>query len=418
MFFQNNAVKVFNKRKMSISKFLFENSNKPAKNSEIYNMLKTFIFEASSINPIIALGIPKVVAQLLSNRFGNKAFIISKWYKEYVTNGIQNAENGWWRKRNRTFSGKIDLAGYVEIYNASTESPEALLDTLKKYKFVKEYDDTLPTKEKMKIYKEASFEEIKKETFNDTFFDHELIKKIMSNEITDLKPYKGLTFFAAQDKYDEKRLFGEDIGQVVKQYSNGWKWINAGKKCELVGKQMKNCGSAGVLSYDPDRTIMTLFNPNNEAKVVVTYSPNDRKLSYAEGQAGSEPKDIYHDYILDLEDILGVKYDFFNGHRTPELSLKSRFKSIAKVNLVIPPKDKSDLLRDQFFELTFNNGKKYITDSFVAYDFTDVNSLFKKQREFKDFYLFLARVIFDSYSKQHDLKKFRIETLAEIANAE
>ena len=150
--------------------------------------------------------------------------------------------------------------------------------------------------------------EIKENFSEDIFFKSVFVKDIISGKIPDLKPYTKLAYQEAQDKYDKKRVFKE--AEPLKTYPNGWKWINVGPKCQLVGGQMKNCGSTGVMSMDPDRTMITLFDPRNKPHVVVTWSPGDKRISGDEGVGGSAVKEIYQEYVFDLADILGARFDF------------------------------------------------------------------------------------------------------------
>ena len=95
---------------------------------------------------------------------------------------------------------------------------------------------------------------------------------------------------------------------------------------------MKNCGSTGLMSMDSDKTALVLFGPSNRPHVIATYSPNDGRISGIEGSASSRPKAEYHEYILDLEEHLGVPIKD-NTIKNYDLQLKSLFKDFAEVNI-------------------------------------------------------------------------------------
>ena len=88
----------------------------------------------------------------------------------------------------------------------------------------------------------------------------------------------------ALEKYNQKVVFEET--EPLKVYDDGYKWIDVRNRCELVGKLMRNCGSAGVMGLDPDRTILALFDANNKPHIVTTYHPGEERISAVEG--------IYH----------------------------------------------------------------------------------------------------------------------------
>jgi hypothetical protein len=84
---------------------------------------------------------------------------------------------------------------------------------------------------------------------------------------------------------------------------------------------MANCGSAGLMSDDPDRTLIGLFDINNKPHVIITYSPNQKRLSGEEGPGYSEVKSKYHQYVIDLTNLLGAKFDVGRA-KSVELRLK------------------------------------------------------------------------------------------------
>ena len=140
-------------------------------------------------------------------------------------------------------------------------------------------------------------EEISRGFFKKVFFSRNLIIGIDSGKIIDLHPYANLTFREANEKYEKKSIFSDKT--PVKKYPNGWRWVDAGAKCDLIGGMMKNCGSTGVMSADKDRTMLTLFDEQNIPHVVATYSPNEKRISGVEGQASTAVKNgIFMEFFM------------------------------------------------------------------------------------------------------------------------
>jgi hypothetical protein len=48
-------------------------------------LLKSLIFESKQ--SIVNLGYPEIIASLFYEKFGNKAYQLAKWYKEYYADG-------------------------------------------------------------------------------------------------------------------------------------------------------------------------------------------------------------------------------------------------------------------------------------------------------------------------------------------
>lgn len=259
---------------------------------------------------IINLGYPDVVAKLFYERFGNLAFLMSKWFKDYKCSGwiYENNPKDWWRLATQRLSETPSMYDLTYLYDA-TKDEESYRQACEKLELSR--DETVDLDEQRK----ALEAQINSKFFSDGFFEHnDLIKDIIDGTIKDIAPYKKLTFSAAKDKYDKQKIFKDR--EPIKVYENGYKWIDAGKRCGLVGKLMKNCGSTGLMGWDVDRTLLTLFDARNKPHVVVTYSPNEKRISSDEGVGSSEVKSKYHDYILDLSKFLGVRFDYDKSKST------------------------------------------------------------------------------------------------------
>lgn len=354
--------------------------------------LFNFIFETPSNSLLVGMGFPKVIASILIDEFGKNTFIIAKWLKDYET-GESPADSNWWKTIKRSvFSSPINLNSLVAAYEALEKG------SFEDYHNAINSHRTWPKSYNFEDYKDKDIEQLKRvlkdaiknELFNSTFFSgfgNSFIAGIRSGKITDLKPYKDLSYRQAIDKFDKKSLF-KDPGKVVKRYENGWRWIDGGAKCDLIGKQMKNCGSAGLMSTDDFRTLMVLFNNKNQAKAIVTYSPTQNRLSSAEGQASTELKDVYHDYVLDLEHVLGAEYDFIKSDRSKLLNMKSMLKNkLASVERI------GRNTYNEIFKITLTDGTSYYTDSFDAAPAEEIENLFKTQTLDTSMFDFVIRAL-------------------------
>jgi hypothetical protein len=313
-------------------------------------------FLTESKQSIISLRYPEVIASLLYERFGNLAPLMAKWFREYRYSG--EVPDNWWFQIMSDYRRTPCLYDLTRLY--STQDPVEYQCQLRHYSllsFAKENGD-------MNNQKKLIRDEIARRFFDDTFFRTNIVKDIESGKLRNLSPYKKLKFWDAQYKYDEKRIFSET--PPLKVYKNGFRWINVGKSCNLVGKLMSNCGSSGCMSYDPDSTLLVLFGPENSPHVIITYSPNEKRLSSEQGGGSSEIKPKYHEYVLDLTRILGAEFDT-QKTKSKSLKLKYMLGDVAKGLRVLNPKNIWDKIYT--FEI---NGKTYYSNSEVAVTREDV----------------------------------------------
>lgn len=320
---------------------------------------KSYYLLAESKRDIVNLYYPEIVAKLFYERFGNLAFLMARWFRDYKYPNPEKPEN-WWLQTTASFRTP-SLYDLTYLYSATKdeESYRAALDKLELSR-----DDMVNLDEQ----RLALEEQIKKKLFADAFFGYnDLIKDILSGELKDISPYKKLEFGAAQDKYDKKRIFKDR--KALRTYNDGYKWIDTGMKCQLVGKLMKNCGSAGLMSWDENRTLLTLFDIRNKPHVVVTYSPNEKRISSDEGIGSSEVKSKYHDYILDLAKFLGAEFDTTRTKST-FLKIKYLLSGVAKRLEQLP----YDTTWDQYFRFTINN-QDYYTNGRLVVSHADIQKI-------------------------------------------
>jgi hypothetical protein len=301
---------------------------------------------------VINLGYPPIIASMLYQRFGKLAFLFGKWYRDCKTNDPDNKD--WFQLCHWSiFKHNENLSDLVKLYDATTdsESYSKMLDFVGWQNNKHFYDEFYLAKQR-----EALKKQIEQTFFGDSFFTYySLPTAIIDGTEKNIAPYKNLSFWDAQKKFDKKRIFQEMT--PLKVYPNGYKWINVGKRCHLVGHLMKNCGSAGVMSLDPDRTIIALFDKTNKPHVVVTYSPNEKRISGDEGVASSEVKSLYHNYILDLAQTLGVNFD---ASRTKSTFLKLKYLLRNKISNI--QKLRPSSVYDEYFVFTTLNGREYYTN--------------------------------------------------------
>lgn len=339
-------------------------------------MISLFSLLFESNTNIVALGFPEVIASILSEKFGKHSFLIAKWLREYDSyksppvagnDGSISYPENWWRRAYISHTGNsIDLVGLVEAFEAAKISEEKYREVMKSHGF--RGDGEFNQSEMLSFLKREITEEMNK----GVFFRSTIVQDIQSGKLTDLKPYKTLAFQEAKDKYDKKLVF-KNPGRVIKQYDNGWRWIDAGSKCQLVGNLMKNCGSTGVMSLDADSTMLTLFDPKNKPHVVVTYSPNEKRISGDEGIGSSEPKEKYHDYIIDVANHLKANFDYDKSKSTIlklKGALQNQFKEIKPIK---------EGLFQKLYKIIMNDNSVYYTDSYSFVSHQTIEELAKEE---------------------------------------
>lgn len=319
---------------------------------------------------IINLGIPEIIAKLFYEKFGNNAFIIARWYYQYYSAGYKGKKD-WFLQAHVKFSESLDITNYIQLYNATFKGESEYINVLKS---INKYDPE-QDKEDNIIYDDEFFKEnrklfrieIEKKLFDQVFFKgYNLTKNIISGKLKNLAEYENLNFNDAYIKYDEKRIFQELA--PIKKYSSGYKWINVGSRCDVIGKLMKNCGSTGVMSWDKDRTMYALFDSNNIPHAIVTHSPNENRISGDEGAASSTVKDEYAKYIIDLCEILNANFDF---QKSSSKFLKIFFMLGGKVKKLQKLEKYSDELYNQYYKFIFND-TQYITDAHSVVSLEDI----------------------------------------------
>jgi hypothetical protein len=315
-----------------------------------------FLMESTS--SIISMGYPEIIAKILYEKFGRFAPIIAKWLPESKFN-VEVPKN-WWFQIFSDYRRTPSLYDLTRLYTAA-DNPEAYKKVLIDIGISSRFDDGDDLEEEKKLLRAR----IEPTFFEDYFFNNSIIKDIQSGVLKDIGPYKKLSFEEAQHKYDAKRIFND--ATPIKTYSNGFKWINVGRRCSLIGHQMRNCGSAGLMSLESEAVMIVLFGPENTPHVVVTYSPKEKRISGDEGGASTEVKPQYHEYILDLTQILGAKFD---ANKSKSTFLKVKYLLQGKATEFQEIK----LGEDKFFMFNME-GKVYYTDGYLVVSKEDVEKV-------------------------------------------
>lgn len=268
--------------------------------------------QAVSKQSIVSLGIPEVIAKILIQKFDKNAFTIAKWIKEYYSylpNMLDAIKYDSFADRGMKF--------YIDMYE-STENEESYLNFLNKEDF--HIPDFIDLENSKKIIKD----EIEEILFDSTFFKSLFIKEILSKKIINLHQYKDLSFNDATIKWESKKIF-EDT-PALKKYPDGFKWIDVGKRCDLIRGPMSNCGSA-LSRTSGEYTIYTLFDEINNPHVMVTYDFDDKRIHADVGKGQSDVKEKYHPYVLDLINTLGGWLDT-SKQGSVQLRIKYRLRDI------------------------------------------------------------------------------------------
>lgn len=330
---------------------------------------KIFIINESK-QDIISIGYPEIIAKIITEKYSSKAFLISRWYKEY---SFSNKEKDWFLRSHLT----TDIPDLIELYNSN------------------------PTEKTKNKIKNSFFEG----TYSH-FFRFQLIRDITSGKIKDVSQYKNLSFSDAQYKYDRKRIF--DKKEPLKTYPNGYKWIEIGKECHLVKREMKNCGRISLMSLDVDATMIVLFDKNNNPHVIVVYSPNQKRISGEEGVAGTEVKPIYHEYVLDLAEYLNVDFDYSKS-KSKLLSLKYQFRNKDVRIEKIEKEDKSIVYPElnEYFKIYIGNNI-YYSDDYRIISKEDFEKI-KSENKYSDWDT--LRKIFSLINTSHIEQKYGVQIM-------
>jgi hypothetical protein len=275
--------------------------------------MKTFnewLISESKAN-IENIGYPALIAKLFYKKYDKNAFLIAKWYRSYYSqfDDSNRYGTGWFEAAHRDWT-KTNINDLLLLHNA-TKSKEDYIAA------AKHVDISLDDEEKDEIddyylqeQKQSLSDQIEREFFEKTFFNNKnfsIVQDVASGSLKDVAPYKNLSIWDAQKKYDTKKVFSEKT--PIKEYKDGFKWIDVGSNCFLVGTLMKNCGSTGVMGRDPNRTMIALFSRENKPHVVVTYHPSENRISGDEGIGSSPVKTKYHKYVIDLAHELNARFD-------------------------------------------------------------------------------------------------------------
>lgn len=337
---------------------------------EILKEWKQYISLNESKQSIVSLGYPEVIASIFYDISSKHAPLLAKWYKEDKTLNLPHRYNAadWFEKEHHSWHGE-DLFTMSKLYTLAKKEDKEGYIALCKQEGYGSCEETIEL-EGFEEIRGAWRDEIQSTLQKDIFFKGEFIGAILKGELTDLAPYKKLSLRAARDLFNERHL--KDDSNLIMSFDNGYRWVNGGARCQLIGSKMRNCGSTGVMSMDKDRTMIVLLDDFNEPHVITTYSPNEKRISGIEGKASTAPKDEYLTYIIKLADHLKANLD---THKSPSRLLHILWKLR---NTLKSAKRVLEDTYDHIFLITLKDGRQFYTNIYYFIAKEDARSLFKK----------------------------------------
>lgn len=308
------------------------------------------------------LGFPEVVASIFFKIFGGEAYTFARWYREF--SGAMYPDNKKWFEKTGggALLAKPGIYLLSRLYDTLKSGDISAHNRLRDIADMVDIDLTKTTVERdLRSIKEMIEETMLEKS---SFFRSNLVEAFRSGKIKTLQGYDHLPFTEAEDKYEAKTIFLD--AEPVVTYPNGWRWINAGGKCMLVGRQMKNCGSTGTSGYS-DSQLMVLFDGKNMPHVLATHIPQRDEITNPEGQATTEVKDEYLQYVVDLARILGA---------TIRTDTKSRLLNMQQ-ELEVPLESIKRIHKDTFNEyfLIKVDNQEYYADGHYAISKEDYNKV-------------------------------------------
>lgn len=350
---------------------------------------RSYILVTESAQQITNMGYPSIIASLFFKKFGNKAPLFAKWFKDYYTS-FGDVSDDWWGDKFFGFS-RMGLADWISIHDAIVKG------NLEEYEDLMNRWELVPNPESFRDpkYRELLEVKIERNFNNDTFFNFTIIKDYLNKKFKDLRPYKKLTFDKAVDRYNQRTIKNPE--NEIMSFDNGYRWTNVGAKCEIVGKKMKNCGSTGVMSMDEDRTMLVLVDKYNNPKVVATYSPNENRISGVEGKASTASKPMYDDYVIKVAKKLGAEIDTQKVN-SKSLRLKWMFRDKGiKIDLL-----QSNPPFSEYYLITMPDGTAYYSNFHGVAPKEQVDSITDDYRK-----VFNYRLDFQKNIDYQNIYKFR-----------
>jgi hypothetical protein len=154
---------------------------------------------------IINLGYPEIVAKLYFAKFGNKAYLLARWYKEYYSAGLSDKyKKDWFIYHSIDLGNKhYSVRHLIMLYDKLSDPIEYV-----KLKNKLEISDSEEPMDSSQIQEEKEFiiSELKEKLFDRSIFYiyYDLVKEVISGKIKNLSEYDHLNFYSAVEKYETK----------------------------------------------------------------------------------------------------------------------------------------------------------------------------------------------------------------------
>lgn len=271
---------------------------------------ETKITEDSQGNMKNQLGFPAGLAEFYQKTFRKNAWTVAKWTTELYGKGLEKLPDLRELKLRSEIIEKLRSMISLPYEEREKESEEI------KYYYEEKFDLWIP----IYGYENEDINEtiegflVGFSSFLISIFQSDIVRDIISGKLTDLNPYKNLSFSEAKEKY-YKRIQIQN-SEILVDYGN-FVWVNTGlEKCQIIGNRMNNCGSAATMSPDKEKNIIVLLDKNKDPHIIATWGVNTKSLRGIQGKASSVPKEKYWPYIQDLVRVLGAEKVVATGMTT------------------------------------------------------------------------------------------------------
>jgi len=305
--------------------FLSETLMKLGLKKEAFDILKL----SDRRGAIKKLGFPGPVADILHDDFGKAAYQVALWLKEYYGGFHEQAwRSAGWVERINNLNTDFNVKDYSELVdffkNLRNLSYQERLSAFSANELLTELDMSWLAKEDPHHFRDENIEgliksyqgKFKKEIRDSLsiFYMTDFIREILSGEITNLAPYKGMKLRDARERFFHSWLPQQ---APVHTHPDGYAWYAFGKKNYYLGNLLNNCGSLGVMTGEKDAQLLALLDPDKNPVGVATWEPSRGAIRHFEGKSGKGLPAEFWEHAKGLREALGAEQT--QAHQTPFL---------------------------------------------------------------------------------------------------